>query len=73
MMDVFDEREAFDRFRERVLADPSLFAVLRATSGMEEFVALAVRLGHAHACPFTPALVREVWLAERRLWRQKWV
>jgi len=72
-MNALDEREALDRFRRMVLADPALFAMLRAASGMEEFVALTVRLGQAHSCAFTPALVRAVWLEEQRRWRERWV
>jgi hypothetical protein len=62
-----------ERFRQLVLADRSLHEQLRQTSGLDGFVALAVRLGAERECVFTEQEVRAALRECRRAWLERWV
>jgi quercetin dioxygenase-like cupin family protein len=65
--------DAFARFRERVLADPSLAARLRGEPDRAAFVALTVALGRAAGCEFDAAEVRAAMAAGQRRWIEQWL
>jgi hypothetical protein len=62
-----------DRFRQRVLADRTLFEQLRQTANLDGFVALAVRLGAEQGCVFTEQDVRGALRECRRAWLERWI
>ncbi|WP_426752656.1 Nif11-like leader peptide family natural product precursor [Myxococcus sp. Y35] len=65
--------EDFERFRQRVLADPALQDALRDTPDTATFIRQAVALGAAHGCHFTAEDVHEALRAARRAWRERWI
>ena len=71
--DVPDEPDGFERFRERVLGDPALQALLLQTSDRREFIAATVRAGAEGGCRFTAADVEAALQAARRTWIERWV
>lgn len=62
---------AFERFRGIVLSDPALFDQLRAASGREEFIGLAMQLGPAHGCHFASEDIDAAMRAARRAWIER--
>jgi len=72
-MDPVEQRKNLERFGELVLADRSLHDQLRATAGAESFASLAVQLGAARGCVFTPDTVRDALREHRRAWRERWI
>ncbi|AKQ65720.1 hypothetical protein A176_002632 [Myxococcus hansupus] len=67
------EREAFERFRQRVLEDTALQKALRDTPDTATFLARAVALGAAQGCHFTAEDVQEALREARRAWRERWI
>jgi hypothetical protein len=63
----------FDRFRQLVLDEPSLWEVLDEPSDQAEFVALSVRLGQARGFRFEAHDVREALTAGRKAWIERWL
>jgi hypothetical protein len=66
-------REAFERFRGRVLADRALREALLGESDPSAFVDLVVRLGHERGDVFTAQDVEDAFRAGRRAWFERWV
>jgi hypothetical protein len=72
-VDSLEQRQNLERFGEFVLADHALHQQLRAASGLEAFVALAVQLGAERGCAFTADVVRNAVNERRRAWLERWI
>ena len=68
-----DQRKNLERFSGLVLASRELHDRLRATTGTEAFIALAVRLGAEHGCVFTGAVVEAALREQRRAGLGRWI
>ncbi len=66
-------QEAFERFRQWVLDDPTLQERLRGTADLGSFIALVVALGTERGCMFNPADVDAALQAARRTLVEKWI
>ncbi|MBU8898534.1 hypothetical protein DRW03_07480 [Corallococcus sp. H22C18031201] len=66
-------REAFERFRARVLEDPTLQSALQATPDLATFLVLAQRLSAEQGCALTESDLRDALDAARRTWRERWI
>lgn len=65
--------EAFERFRQLVLADEGLQERLRAETSREEFFVAVVRAGGELGCVFAEEDVEEAMRRERRAWLERWL
>lgn len=65
--------DEFEKFRQRVLDDPSIQIRLRDITDRSAFIALTVELGAEHGYIFTPNEVDEALQAGRRSWRERWI
>lgn len=65
--------EDLARFRQLVLADPTLQRQLRSLPSRAEFVRRTVALAAAEGCAVTAQDVEEGLLASRRNWFERWI
>lgn len=65
--------EDWERFRQDVLADPTLQERLRATRDWAAFVALALQLGAERGCALSAADLERALQTGRRLWLERWL
>lgn len=72
-MDLPNQQQPFERFRELVLADPALHARLRATPNEAAFIALAVELAAEHGCELSAATLQAAIHQQRRAWLERWI
>jgi hypothetical protein len=70
---VASDRAEWERFRALVLQDGQLFALLRETTGLQDFADLAVLLGSQRGCVFSSERVLQAYQEARRAWLERWV
>jgi predicted ribosomally synthesized peptide with nif11-like leader len=66
-------KESFEQFRALVFEDAALQAQLRTVDGVDNFIALTIRLGAERGYSFTTEDVTTAMREARRTWLERWL